>query len=67
MFEVFSDEKRNLVTFVTNNLDKDFLSLKEIKYQVNNEYEKLGPIPQSSDLGPNSDKNKWIIIYTKKN
>ncbi len=62
MFKVFSDEGKNLLTFVTDNINKNFLLQKELEYQVNNDYEKLGPIPQSSD----SNKNKWIIIYTKK-
>jgi len=61
MFKVFSDEKRNLVTFITDNINEDFLSHKEIEYGVN-KYDKLEPIPERFD----SNKEEWVIIYYKK-
>lgn len=63
-FEVYSDNRRDLVTFVTDNIGEEFLSLKEKEQQVNRGYKKLGPIPS---INPNKENgNKWIIIYERK-
>ena len=61
MFETFNDEERNLVTFVTDNINKNFIAQKELEHRVD-KYDKFGPIPEKSD----SDKNKWVMIYYKK-
>ncbi len=61
VFEVFSDDKKNLVTFVTDNIDKKILSLKEKEQQIGKNYNKKTPIPSNS----NSNQNKWMVIYEK--
>ena len=61
VFEVFSDDERNLVTFVTDDKSEEFLSLKEKEQHVDKNYNKKRPIPSRS----NSNENKWIIMYEK--
>ena len=58
-FKVFKSNRREIVTFVTDNINDIFLAQKEIEEKVKDGYNKSGPFKFSDD----SKINKWSIIY----